>query len=59
MDAWDLVLLIVVSYVAVMSLVRLMLARRDRLLKDLQKQLDQQLRQRQQGGRDSRGNRAA
>jgi hypothetical protein len=59
MDAWDLVLWIVVSYVAVMSLVRLMLTRRDRLLKDLQKQLDQQLRQGQQGGRDSRGNRAA
>jgi hypothetical protein len=36
--------------------VRLMLARRDRLLKDLQKQLDEQLRQR---NTDSKSNRAA
>jgi hypothetical protein len=46
MDGWDIVVLIVVSYVAVMALVRLMLARRDRLLKDLHRQLDEQLQQR-------------
>ena len=49
MDGWDLVLLIVVSYVAVMALVRLMLARRDRLVSDLRGQLDEQLRRRKRG----------
>ena len=58
MDGWDLVLLITVSYVAVTSLVRLMLARRDRLLEDLQKQLDAQLRNRPPAG-DTQSNRAA
>jgi hypothetical protein len=58
MDGLDLVLLIVVSYVAVTSLVRLMLARRDRLIQDLHKQLESQV-----GGRktepEPQGNRAA
>ena len=46
MDGWDLLLLVVVAFVAVMALVRLMLVRRDQLIKDLQKQLDAQVRAR-------------
>ena len=48
MDGWDLALLLVVSYLAVMALVRLMLFRRDRLIKDMSARLDDQLRRRNQ-----------
>lgn len=41
MDVWDIVLLVVVTYIALTSLVRLMLGRRDALLKDLQRQLEE------------------
>ena len=48
MDGWVVALLVVVSYIAVMALVRLMVGRRDRLIKDLSAQLDDQLRRRNQ-----------
>jgi heme exporter protein D len=59
MDGFDLVLLIVVAYVAITSLVRLMLARRDRLIQDLHKQVEAQARGRKAGREDTHGNRAA
>jgi len=46
MDGWDVALLVFVSYLAVMALVRLMLGRRDRLIKDMSAQLEDQLRRR-------------
>jgi hypothetical protein len=58
MDGFDLLLLIVVAYVALMSLVRLMLARRDRLIQDLQRQVEAQMRGRTSAP-DSPGNKAA
>ncbi len=54
MDAWDVVLLVVMSYVAVMALVRLMLARRERLIKDLRKQLDEQVRNKHGESKETR-----
>jgi hypothetical protein len=39
LDRWDLGLLAVAAYVAVMSLVRLMRARRDQLVADVQRQV--------------------
>ena len=59
MDAWDLVLLIVVSYLAVMALVKLMLARRDQVVKDLRMQLDEQMRQRKLAAKNVKNSRAA
>ena len=40
MDRWDVVLLAVVGYVAVMALVRLMAKRRDQVFDELQKQVE-------------------
>lgn len=39
LDRWDILLLLGASYVAVMSLVRLMTARRDRLVAEVQQQV--------------------
>ncbi|HWC90681.1 MAG TPA: hypothetical protein VG433_13525 [Pirellulales bacterium] len=39
MDSWSVALLVGAGYVAVMGLVRLMLARRDQLIKELQQQV--------------------
>lgn len=39
-NTWDLVLLAIAAYVAVMSLVRLMLAERDRLARELDQQVE-------------------
>lgn len=52
MDGLDLVLLIVVSYLAVTSLVRLMLQRRDRLIEDMHKQVDEHLKARPPAAKD-------
>lgn len=40
MDGWDVALLVGVSYLAVMILVRLMLAQRNRLLADFRQQIE-------------------
>lgn len=39
---WDVVLMVIAAYVAVMSLVRLMIRRRDLLIADVQRQLQAQ-----------------
>lgn len=39
-DPWDTVLLVVASLIAVSSLLRLMRARRDRIITEVQKQVD-------------------
>ncbi|HEX3658279.1 MAG TPA: hypothetical protein VHV55_20995 [Pirellulales bacterium] len=39
MDSWSVAVLVGASYVAIMGLVRLMLARRDQLIKELQQQV--------------------
>jgi hypothetical protein len=44
MEGWEIALLAVSGYVAVMALVRLMLARRDRLLKELREQAENEAR---------------
>ena len=41
MDRWDIVLMVVAALVAVMSLVRLMRARRDWLMADIKRQFDE------------------
>lgn len=48
MDGWSVGLWAVAMYVAVMALVRLMLARRDKLVSGLQEQAAEQQRQLQQ-----------
>jgi heme exporter protein D len=40
MDTWDIVLLVVAGYLAVMALVRLMLRRRDQLLDEYRRQAE-------------------
>ncbi len=57
MDRWDVALLAVVGYVAVMALVRLMTRHRDQVVDELQKQVEaerrrkkaEELKQREQG----------
>jgi hypothetical protein len=39
-DRWDVVLMLVTVYVAVMSLVRLMVRRRDQVVADVERQLE-------------------
>ncbi len=39
MDGWDLAILVLVGYVAVVSLVRLMLLRRDDMMKEFRKEV--------------------
>jgi hypothetical protein len=39
LDLWDLAILVVAAFVAVISLVRLMLARRDEVFSDVQQQV--------------------
>jgi hypothetical protein len=48
MDGWDVALLAVAGYVAVSALVRLMLARRDRLLAEFRAQMAEEKRRRKQ-----------
>ncbi len=40
MDNWDIVILVVAGYAAVMSLVRLMAHRRDRLVEEFREQME-------------------
>ena len=40
MNHWDIVLLVIATYVAVMTLVRMMLRRRDELVSDVRRQFD-------------------
>lgn len=40
MDRWDIVLLLIAAYVAVMTLVRMMIRRRNELVTDVRRQLD-------------------
>ena len=47
MDGWSVGLLVGTSYVAVMGLVRLMLARRDQLMRQLDEQLAAERRRKQ------------
>ena len=49
---WDLALLAVAAYVAVMSLVRLMRARRDQLIADVQRQVKAHKKHARQGQAD-------
>jgi heme exporter protein D len=39
MDSWSVALLVAAGYLAVMGLVRMMLARRNQLLQDIQRQI--------------------
>ena len=63
MDAWDVALLAVAGYVAVLSLARLMLRQRDRLLDELRGRMLQEKRrkkkQQQQQQRKARQDEAA
>jgi len=42
MDRWDIFIIAAAGYVAIMTLVRLMSARRDRLVDQVRKQVEQQ-----------------
>jgi heme exporter protein D len=42
MDGWDVALLVAAGYLAVSALVRLMLRRRDQVLDDFRRQVEQQ-----------------
>ena len=48
MDGWDWALLAIAGYISVMALTRLMLAHRDQLLDEFRRNLEDELRQRQQ-----------
>ncbi len=69
LTSWDIALLIIAVYVAVLTLVRLMARYRDQLLSELRRQIEDEKRRRgaakkktagaQDKGRDSAGRRAA
>lgn len=44
MDGWDLVLFVVAGYLAAVTLVRLMIRRRDQMLDEFRKEVEQQKR---------------
>jgi len=54
LNRWDVVLLLIAVYVAVMSLVRMMMRRRDQLVADVERQLKAQ---REKGKNKSAGGR--
>jgi hypothetical protein len=54
LDRWDVVLLLIAAYVAVMSLVRMMTRRRDQVVADVERQLKAQ---REKGKNESAGRR--
>ena len=56
MDGWDVALLALAGYVAVVTLVRLMIRRRDQVLEEFRRKLKKQ-RQRKQAEEASRGHR--
>lgn len=47
MDGWDLAIMVLVGYVAVVSLVRLMLLRRDDMMKEFREELAKEKNRRQ------------
>jgi hypothetical protein len=64
MDMWDVVILVVAAYIAVLTLVRLMRRRRDAVVAQLQTEVASQLEQkraekRREANRASRGKSAA
>lgn len=42
MDRWDILIIVVAGYLAIMTLVRLMAARRDQLVQQVRQQIEQQ-----------------
>ena len=54
MDGWDWALLAIAGYISVMALARLMLAHRDQLLDEFRRNLEEELRQRQQKAAQAR-----
>jgi flagellar biosynthesis/type III secretory pathway M-ring protein FliF/YscJ len=62
MDSWDIALLVIAAYVAVVALVRLMIRERNRLAHELLQQAEQERRKRKTGTGsepDQRPNKAA
>ena len=62
MDSWDIALLVIAGYVAVVALVRLMIRERNRLAHELLQQAEQERRKRKTdtgGEREQRPNKAA
>ena len=59
MDRWDLILVLVAVYVAVMALVRMMARRRDELVTDVRRQLDEQRQKSKKSARKGKGRDAA
>jgi len=47
MDSWDVALLVVAGYVAVVALVRLMIHRRDQMAKEFRRRMEEQQRRKQ------------
>jgi hypothetical protein len=58
-ELWDVGILLVAAYIAVLTLVRMMARRRDKLLDDLSKGAEQQQRRKPKPGDDGKRNDAA
>ena len=58
-ELWDVGILLVAAYVAVVTLVRMMARRRDKLLDDLSKGVEQQHRRKPKSAADGNRNEAA
>jgi hypothetical protein len=59
MDNWDITLLVIAGYFAVMGLVRLMARRRDQVLNQLQQQVEEEQNNRSQFGQPPHDTKAA
>ncbi len=59
MDSWDLTLLVVAGYLAVVSLVRLMARRRNQVYEELRRKAEKEKRQQAQGDLKARRQRSA
>lgn len=54
MDAWDIVIIGIAGYVAIVSLVRMMASRRNELVSQVRRQVEEQLGEQSQDGQGDR-----
>jgi hypothetical protein len=59
MDTWDITILVIGGYLAVMGLVRLMARRRNQVLDQLQQQIEEEQNHRDRFGQPPHGTKAA
>jgi hypothetical protein len=59
LDGWDIALILIATYIAVMALVRMMARRRDQLVADVRRQIDARRQTKPKPGRSGKGRDAA